>query len=259
MATTIEAKNLGKQYNLQHLNLKNFGLRERLAHPLAWFKHHGEKKEEFWALKDINFSVAQGEILGMIGRNGSGKSTLLKVLSRVTPPSAGEARIYGRIASLLEVGVGFHPELTGRENIFLSGVILGMSRREIAKKFDQIVEFSGTEKFLDTQVKHFSSGMLVRLGFAVAAHIDADILFVDEVLAVGDADFQKKSLAKMAELIKDEQKTILFVSHNLPTIKALCPRSLLLDGGRIIADGPTALVIDKYLESRFDQEQTINN
>ncbi len=252
MDTVIEVKNLGKKYDLRHLDLRNFGLRERLAHPLAWLKRRANKKEEFWALQDINFSVARGEVVGVIGRNGSGKSTLLKVLSRITPPSTGEAIISGRISSLLEVGVGFHPELTGRENIFLSGVILGMNRREIAKRFDQIVDFSGTEQFLDTQVKHYSSGMLVRLGFAVAAYMDADIMFVDEVLAVGDVEFQKKCLAKIAALVKEEQRTIFFVSHNLETVRDICTRVVVMGKGVIDKESnDVGAAIDYYLRNIF--------
>ncbi len=205
--------------------------------------------EEFWALKDVNFQVEAGETLGIIGRNGAGKSTLLKVLSQITPPTTGEIKLRGRVGSLLEVGTGFHQELTGRENIFLNGAILGMPRQEIIRKLDEIVAFSGVEKFLDTPVKHYSSGMYVRLAFSVAAHLEPDILLVDEVLAVGDAEFQKKCLGKMEEATKKEGRTILFVSHNLTSIARLCSRCLLLKDGRVVKNGKTAEVIDYYLNS----------
>lgn len=207
-------------------------------------------KEEFWALKNINFSVNQGEVIGIIGHNGAGKSTLLKILSQITPPTEGEITLTGRVGSLLEVGTGFHPELTGRENIFLNGAILGMSQKEIAGKFDQIVEFSGVEKFLDTPVKYYSSGMYVRLAFAVAAHMEPDILIIDEVLAVGDAEFQKKCLGKMDEITKKEGRTILFVSHNMPAIQSLCEKCIVLEGGMIKFIGPTNEAINDYLNSR---------
>jgi lipopolysaccharide transport system ATP-binding protein len=257
----IEAENLSKKYNIIHLEGGFITLRDKigatLSHPIAFFKSlKNNKHENFWALKDANFAVEAGEIVGIIGGNGAGKSTLLKILSRITPPSTGKVRIVGRVASMLEVGTGFHPELTGRENIFLNGAILGMPKTEIIKKFDAIVAFAEITKFLDTPVKRYSSGMYVRLAFAVAAHMDADILFLDEVLAVGDAEFQQKCLAKMEEMIRNKNKTILFVSHNLPTIKSLCPRSILMENGRMIADGPTALVIDKYLENQLSQGQT---
>ena len=201
-----------------------------------------------WALRDVSFEVKQGEILGIIGRNGAGKSTLLKILSRVTAPTSGEVRVKGRIASLLEVGTGFHPELTGRENIFLNGAILGMTKAEIKGKFDEIVAFSEIEKFLDTPVKRYSSGMYVRLAFAVAAHLEPEILIVDEVLAVGDAAFQKKCLGKMGDVAK-EGRTVLFVSHNMAAIQKLCGRVLLLAGGKNIFDGANAAAISHYLTS----------
>jgi lipopolysaccharide transport system ATP-binding protein len=200
---------------------------------------------EFWALKDVSFSVQRGEVVGIIGRNGAGKSTLLKILSRVTEPTVGNAYIRGRIASLLEVGTGFHPELTGRENIYLNGAILGMTRLEIRRKFDEIVDFSGVERFLDTPVKRYSSGMYVRLAFAVAAHLDPEILVIDEVLAVGDGEFQKKCLGKMSEVAKGG-RTILFVSHNLAMISSLCEKSIYLEGGVLRAFGPTSSVISNY-------------
>ncbi|HVE94432.1 MAG TPA: ABC transporter ATP-binding protein [Acidimicrobiales bacterium] len=203
------------------------------------------KTEELAALEDVSFEVARGEALGIIGRNGAGKSTLLKVLSRITPPSTGRVVLSGRVGSLLEVGTGFHPELTGRENIFLSGAILGMRRREIGHRFDAIVEFAETTRFLETPVKRYSSGMYVRLAFAVAAHLDSEILIVDEVLAVGDAQFQRKCLAAMGEVRRDG-RTVLFVSHNMAAIEYLCPRTLYIEGGRVSFDGPTGSALAAY-------------
>jgi lipopolysaccharide transport system ATP-binding protein len=200
----------------------------------------------FWALKDVGFEVKQGEVVGIIGRNGAGKSTLLKILSRITAPTAGRAEIYGRVGSLLEVGTGFHPELTGRENIYLNGAILGMKRAEIARKFDEIVEFAEVTKFLDTPVKRYSSGMQVRLAFAVAAHLDPEILIIDEVLAVGDAEFQKKCLGKMSHVAKGG-RTVLFVSHNMQAVKRLCGRAILLGEGKVQAEGNVDEVVDLYL------------
>ena len=202
--------------------------------------------EEFWALRDVNLEVKQGEVVGIIGRNGAGKSTLLKILSRITEPTAGRIHLKGRVASLLEVGTGFHPELTGRENIFLNGAILGMSRSEIKRKFDEIVAFADIEKFLDTPVKRYSSGMYVRLAFAVAAHLEPEILIVDEVLAVGDAEFQRKCLGKMSE-VAHGGRTVLFVSHNMASLLALCNRGVLLDKGRKQSEGPIGEAIDHYL------------
>jgi lipopolysaccharide transport system ATP-binding protein len=208
---------------------------------------HGNRDgETIWALADVNFEIKRGEAVGIIGRNGAGKSTLLKILSRVTAPSSGRVRVKGNIASLLEVGTGFHPELTGRENIFLNGAILGMSRREIARKLDEIVDFSGVEKFIDTPVKRYSSGMYVRLAFAVAAHLESDILVVDEVLAVGDAEFQRKCLGKMQDVSRGQGRTVLFVSHNMGMINSLCNRAILLRGGRIFFSGGTASAISQY-------------
>jgi len=207
----------------------------------------GDQIEEFWALNNVNFEVQPGEVLGVIGRNGAGKSTLLKILSRITEPTRGRVALRGRVASLLEVGTGFHPELTGQENIFLNGAILGMSRAEIKRKFDEIVAFAEVEKFLDTPVKHYSSGMYVRLAFAVAAHLEPEILVVDEVLAVGDTEFQKKCLGKMDEVSRVEGRTILFVSHNLAAIAEMADRALLLDSGSVVLDGPVADVIGAYL------------
>ena len=205
--------------------------------------------KKFWALKDINFEVNKGDRLGIIGRNGAGKSTLLKLLSKITEPSTGSITLHGRVASLLEVGTGFHPELTGRENVFMNGVILGMTRNEIKKKFDEIVAFAEVEKFLDTPVKRYSSGMYVRLAFAVAAHLEPEILVVDEVLAVGDAQFQKKCLGKMEDVAKNEGRTVLFVSHNMTAIKSLCSTIVVLEKGGITFSGETQKGIDVYLQN----------
>jgi len=207
----------------------------------------GDTVEEFWALRDVSFDVREGEVLGIIGRNGAGKSTLLKVLSRITEPTGGRVTLRGRVGSLLEVGTGFHPELTGRENIFLNGAILGMTRTEIHKKFDEIVAFAEVERFLDTPVKRYSSGMYVRLAFAVAAHLQPEILVIDEVLAVGDTEFQKKCLGKMDDVSRREGRTVLFVSHNLGIVSSLCPRAIWLDQGSIRMDGSARAVIDDYL------------
>jgi len=206
------------------------------------------RSDEIWALKEVSFEVQAGEVVGVIGRNGAGKSTLLKVLSRITEPSEGCAEIRGRVGSLLEVGTGFHPELTGRENIYLNGTILGMKKAEIERKFDEIVAFAEVEKFLDTPVKYYSSGMYVRLAFAVAAHLDPEILLVDEVLAVGDARFQKKCLDKMQDVGR-QGRTVLFVSHNMPAVTRLCPRTVLLDGGKVLRDGPSHQVVGAYLSA----------
>jgi lipopolysaccharide transport system ATP-binding protein len=203
-------------------------------------------EEEFWAVKNISFEVTKGEVVGIIGRNGAGKSTLLKILSRITEPTEGRIGIKGRVASLLEVGTGFHPELTGRENIFLNGAILGMTRREIKSRFDEIVDFAGIEKFVDTPVKRYSSGMYVRLAFAVAAHLEPEILVVDEVLAVGDSEFQKKCLGKMRQVASGGGRTVFFVSHQLASVVALCSRTCLLDGGRLVADGDSRSVVESY-------------
>lgn len=207
----------------------------------------GDEVEEFWALKDVSFEIKQGDCVGFVGRNGAGKSTLLKLLSRITDPTSGRITLSGRVASLLEVGTGFHPELTGRENIFLNGAILGMSRKEIQRKFDEIVEFSEVEKFLDTPVKRYSSGMYVRLAFAVAAHLEPDILIVDEVLAVGDAAFQKKCLGKMQD-VSTHGRTVLFVSHNMAALTSLCSRAILLNQGSVIAEGVATDIVRRYIE-----------
>ena len=202
-------------------------------------------KETIWALKDISFTIEQGEVVGIIGHNGAGKSTLLKILSRITAPSSGEVAVRGRVASLLEVGTGFHPELTGRENIFLNGAILGMTRREVQQNFDEILDFAGVERFVDTPVKHYSSGMYMRLAFAIAAHLETDVLLVDEVLAVGDASFQQKCLAKMQD-VAGQGRTVLFVSHNLSAISALCQKGIYFQHGRVVATGPIHEVLASY-------------
>ncbi len=215
-----------------------------------------EDPGHLWALRDVSFEVQPGEIVGLVGRNGAGKSTLLKILTRITPPSTGRIEINGRVGSLLEVGTGFHNELTGRENIYLNGAILGMRRQEISRKFDEIVAFAGTERFLDTPVKRYSSGMRVRLAFAVAAHLEPEILLIDEVLAVGDAEFQRRCLNKMDE-IAEEGRTIIFVSHNLPALQRLCPRAILIEDGRVVDDNDSPSIIQRYLqtESEFGGER----
>ena len=254
MNSIIEINKISKKYRIAHQREKYVALRDVLANiakkPLSVFKDRTSKsstKEDFWALKDISFKVKEGEALGIIGPNGAGKTTLLKILSRITPPTKGEIKLRGRTASLLEVGTGFHPELTGRENIFLNGAILGMSKAEIKEKFDEIVAFSGIKKFLDTPVKRYSSGMFVRLAFAVAAHLEPEILLIDEVLAVGDAEFQKKCLGKMEDITKKSGRTILFVSHNMAAIQNLCDRCILLDQGKIKMIGKVKEVVEKYL------------
>jgi lipopolysaccharide transport system ATP-binding protein len=252
----IIVEHLGKRYTIGHQRANRDGLRHAIEsairEPLTWLRSSRQKKLEqvdFWALKDVSFQIKQGEVVGIIGSNGAGKSTLLKILSRITVPSEGRIRIDGRIASLLEVGTGFHQELTGRENIFLNGAILGMTRAEIVRKFDEIVEFSGIEEFLDTPVKRYSSGMYVRLAFAVAAHLEPEILIVDEVLAVGDAAFQKKCIGKMGSFARSG-RTILFVSHNMDAVRTLCQRAILFDSGKIRADGDVDSVVEDYF-SRF--------
>ncbi|GAA0880885.1 hypothetical protein GCM10009119_38550 [Algoriphagus jejuensis] len=213
--------------------------------------HFGKEDESvFWALKDINFEVKEGEVLGVIGKNGAGKSTLLKILSQITDPTAGKIAIEGRVASLLEVGTGFHPELSGRENIYMNGTILGMTHREIDSKLDEIIDFSGVEKFIDTAVKFYSSGMKVRLGFSVAAHLEPEILIVDEVLSVGDYEFQRKCLGKMEDVSKNQGRTVLFVSHNLGAVNSLCSESLVLSQGEIVFKGDTKKSISKYLSQK---------
>lgn len=251
----IEVKNLSKVYNIGHEQKSAPGtltfrdsIMQTVRKPLEIFTGHKMKQEKFWALKDVNFEVNQGDIVGIIGRNGSGKSTLLKVLSRIVEPTEGEITMRGRVASLLEVGTGFHPELTGRENVYFNGAILGMSQKEIKSKFDEIVAFSEVEKFLDTPVKFYSSGMYVRLAFAVAAHLEPDILIVDEVLAVGDAAFQKKCLGKMKD-VAGQGRTVLFVSHSMDAIRNLCNKGILMDEGRVASSGHLIDIIDNYRES----------
>jgi lipopolysaccharide transport system ATP-binding protein len=241
MSPAIEARAIGKEYSRRAAHQRSPTLRDVMS---EWGKrmvglNGGATVERFWALRDVSFSIPQGQVVGIIGRNGSGKSTLLKIISQITAPTAGEIRIDGRTGTLLEVGTGFHSELTGRENVYLNGTILGMSRAEIARKFDEIVAFSGVEDFIDTPVKRYSSGMQMRLAFAVAAHLDPEILVIDEVLAVGDAEFQKKCLGKMEDLSKSG-RTILFVSHNMSAIDRLCSRVIWIDGGRVVEDSQDA-------------------
>ena len=252
----ITVEGLGKRYRIRHQQQgqRYVALRDvlaaTLASPLRWFSRGGPPArpgiEDFWALKGVSFDIDQGEVVGIIGRNGAGKSTLLKILSRITEPTQGRVTLRGRVASLLEVGTGFHPELTGRENIFLNGAILGMARTEIHRKFDEIVAFAEVETFLDTPVKHYSSGMYMRLAFAVAAHLEPEILVVDEVLAVGDAEFQKKCLGKMRD-VSQGGRTVLFVSHNMAAVQALCSRAIWLDRGAVAHDGDVDDCIGRYL------------
>ena len=262
----IRVENLSKKYIIGHQKQEKYtALRDVISDTVKSIltpnNQNNEASEEFWALKDVNFEIKQGDRVGIIGRNGAGKSTLFKVLSRITEPTKGQIKIRGRIASLLEVGTGFHPELTGRENIFLNGAILGMEKAEIKKKFDEIVAFAEVEKFLDTPVKRYSSGMYVRLAFAVAAHLEPEILIVDEVLAVGDAQFQKKCLGKMKQVGK-EGRTVLFVSHNMAAIKALCDRGIFLSKGQLISQGDVDDILDHYFLSSHnltDARETITS
>lgn len=257
--TIIKVENLGKRYRLGTIGTGT------LSHDLKrwWQRRNGKEDEylrinekeqsgEYWALKEVSFEIKQGDAVGIIGKNGAGKSTLLKILSRVTSPTIGSVKIGGRIASLLEVGTGFHPELTGRENIFMNGAILGMTKAEIRAKLDEIIDFSGVEKYIDTPVKRYSSGMYVRLAFAVAAHLDPEILIVDEVLAVGDAEFQRKCLGKMNEVSQGEGRTVLFVSHNMESVKALCNSAILLHQGSIKKLGKVQEIINTYTNESFD-------
>ncbi|MFO1497481.1 MAG: ABC transporter ATP-binding protein [Verrucomicrobiota bacterium] len=252
--TVIRVEDLSKKYVIGHQLANGDGLRHKieglLRSPGKWLRNAKEKVtlEEFWALRNVSFDVQRGEVIGVIGRNGAGKSTLLKVLSRITEPTTGRIRVRGRVASLLEVGTGFHPELTGRENVYLNGAILGMSKVEIRSKFDSIVDFAEIEKFLDTPVKRYSSGMFVRLAFAVAAHLDPEILIVDEVLAVGDSEFQKKCLRKMGD-VAHAGRTVLFVSHNMQAVTRLCSRCVLMHKGEVKMDGPSNQVANAYLKS----------
>lgn len=272
MTTAIEFNNISKQYRLGLVSTRT------ISHDLnRWWQTSVLHKEDpylkigsindrskaadseyVWALKDIDFKVEQGDVVGIIGKNGAGKSTLLKLLSRVTGPTTGTIRARGRIGSLLEVGTGFHPEMTGRENIYMNGSILGMNKAEITRKLDEIVDFSGCERFIDTPVKRYSSGMMVRLGFAVAAHLDPEILVVDEVLAVGDAEFQKKAIGKMQDVSRGEGRTVLFVSHNMASMKALCRRGILLENGAIRFDGSMGDTIELYLKgNEYKEDGTI--
>jgi lipopolysaccharide transport system ATP-binding protein len=274
----ISVEGVGKKYRIRHQGAPKYvALRDvvvdRVTAPIRWVRDkrrsgNGSQslgflpqmptpasREDFWALKDVSFEVKQGEVVGIIGRNGAGKSTLLKILSRITEPTVGRVQLEGRVSSLLEVGTGFHPELTGRENVFLNGAILGMTRAEIKQKFDEIVAFAEVEKFLDTPVKWYSSGMYVRLAFAVAAHLEPEILIVDEVLAVGDAEFQKKCLGKMSEVGRGG-RTVLFVSHNMATIEALCESAILIAGGRLLRKGQTSTVVRDYLDNQNRLEIT---
>lgn len=253
----IRVENLGKEYRIGAQMDRYRTLRDSIADAARWplrlFRNGlGGHKETIWALDDVSFEVKKGSVLGVVGRNGAGKSTLLKILSRVTEPTSGFAEIHGRVGSLLEVGTGFHPELTGRENIALNGAILGMKRTEIDRKFDEIVDFSGVEKFIDTPVKRYSSGMYLRLAFAVAAHLEPEILVVDEVLAVGDAEFQRKCLGKMSD-VASEGRTVLFVSHNMSAILRLTEETIVLEKGRLIYRAPTSQAVDYYLTSGFAQ------
>jgi len=245
MKPILEIKNISKKFRIQHNAQPYLSMRDSIV---SVFKREKMTSEVFYALRDINFNVEQGESLAIIGKNGAGKSTLLKVLSRITPPSSGSIISRGNIASLLEVGTGFHPELNGRENIFLNGSILGMKRKEIQAKFDEIVDFSGTEKFLDTPLKHYSSGMQLRLAFSVAAFLEPEIMIIDEVLAVGDAGFQKKCMGKMEDVSRSG-RTILFVSHDLNAVSNLCKKAILLEGGAIKCSGNTQEVISAYMQS----------
>jgi lipopolysaccharide transport system ATP-binding protein len=253
MTPIIRCNKIGKSYQIASqggaARYQYHALRDEMMDwaraPLRWWKGEKRTSSEFWALSDVEFEVRPGEVLGIIGRNGAGKSTLLKILSKITKPTSGEVRLRGRVGSLLEVGTGFHPELSGRENIYLNGAILGMKRAEIKRKFDQIVEFAEVEQFLDTPVKRYSSGMYVRLAFAVAAHLQPEILIVDEVLAVGDMGFQRKCMGRMREVGRSGC-TVLFVSHSMPAIESLCTRVLLLDGGRVAKDGDVRELIQEY-------------
>lgn len=268
--TIISVENLSKQYRLGMVGSGT--LREDL---IGWWyrvrgkedpylklgetntRHTKGNSDYVWAIKDVNFQVAQGEVLGIIGKNGAGKSTLLKLLSRVTAPTTGTIKAKGRIASLLEVGTGFHPELTGKENIYLNGAIMGMRRAEIARKMDEIIDFAGVERYIDTPVKRYSSGMYVRLAFAVAAHLEPEILIVDEVLAVGDAEFQKKAIGKMEDVSSGQGRTVLFVSHNMKAVSAMCSRTLLMQDGNVVFNGDTEEALDRYLGGKASTDDVL--
>lgn len=268
MSAIIAVENIGKKYILRHQKERYYALRDvmtdaakelgrKIFHPFASRQALGRSKEEFWALRDVSFNINQGDRIGIIGRNGAGKSTLLKILSRITEPTVGRVRLRGRVASLLEVGTGFHPELTGRENIYLNGAILGMTKAEIKKRFDEIVDFAEVEKFLDMPVKRYSSGMYVRLAFAVAAHLEPDILVVDEVLAVGDAQFQKKCIGKMEDVSLKKGRTVLLVSHNLSAVRNFCNKTIMLHQGTITAEGSPDEVINKYTRQEGQDSHSI--
>ena len=271
----IVVENLSKRYLIGHRSssggvYKYTALRDEIGREIRNFTRkavdvfrgrqivQGDEIEEFWALKDVSFNVKQGQAIAIIGRNGAGKSTLLKILSRITEPTEGRVSLHGRVSSLLEVGTGFHPELTGRENIYLNGAILGMTQREIRKKFDEIVAFAEVEKFLDTPVKHYSSGMYVRLAFAVAAHLEPEILIVDEVLAVGDAEFQKKCLGKMDEVSRSQGRTVLFVSHNMEAVLKLCSTGVFLESGRVRTVGDVKTIVPAYLRSQSSSPRVVD-
>jgi homopolymeric O-antigen transport system ATP-binding protein len=250
MAVAIQAQGLSKRYQIGELQSAYGTLRESLAsgtRRLLRFEHRAHD-QDLWALKDVSFELAEGGVLGIIGRNGAGKSTLLKILTRITTPTEGRATIRGRVGSLLEVGTGFHPELTGTENVYLNGSVLGMKRKEIAKKFPDIVEFAGVERFIETPVKRYSSGMSVRLAFAVAAHLEPEVLLIDEVLAVGDAEFQRRCLGRMEDM-SQSGRTVVFVSHQMQALSQLCDRAIQLEGGQIVNDGPAGEVVAHYLQS----------
>jgi lipopolysaccharide transport system ATP-binding protein len=253
----VRVENLSKRYEIGAAKLRYDTLRDQIMESLKTvISRNGYSRQErniIWALKDVSLEIEQGEVVGIIGRNGAGKSTLLKILSRITGPTSGSAEIHGRVGSLLEVGTGFHPELTGRENIYLNGAILGMKKAEIDRNFDAIVVFAETEKFLDTPVKHYSSGMYVRLAFAVAAHLEPEILIVDEVLAVGDVQFQKKCLGKMQDISKTQGRTVLFVSHNMDAVQRLCSKCLMFEEGRLVASGNTVATVSRYLSRHFEK------
>ncbi|MCI0700402.1 MAG: ABC transporter ATP-binding protein [Planctomycetia bacterium] len=252
MHPAIRVTNLAKRFRLGSRVRGGLNLTEQFASALSLFRDQSAPSEtDFWALKDVSFEVQRGEVLGIIGRNGAGKSTLLKILSRIMEPTEGRAELRGRVGSLLEVGTGFHPELTGRENIYLNGSVLGMTRREIARSFDAIVSFAGVEQFLDMPVKRYSSGMYVRLGFAVAAHLEPEIMIVDEVLAVGDAEFQGRCLGKLRE-VSAGGRTVLFVSHNMTAVQNLCSRAIVLAGGKVVLDGKPTDAVRSYLTQRGD-------
>ncbi len=249
----IRVENLGKQYRIGAAQLQYATLRDKIVENLRWIGRQRATASSIWALRNVSFEVRQGQVLGVVGRNGAGKSTLLKLLARVTDPTEGRGEIHGRVGSLLEVGTGFHPELTGRENIYLNGAILGMHKVEIDRKFDEIVAFSEVEQFIDTPVKRYSSGMYLRLAFAVAAHLEPEILVVDEVLAVGDAEFQRKCLGKMSD-VAHQGRTVLFVSHNMSAVLRLTEETLVIEKGRLALRAPTAEAVDYYLSRGFSQQ-----